>query len=585
MPISSNRSAHKFYLLVFLPLLLITVSGCGQDTDHDKVATKTPDTAEVRGNAENGLSLSEACSTCHGKTGIDSKDGAPFIAGQQFQYLLNVLNGYRNGQRTKGDMKGLLVSMTDTEIIDLAAYYSSLNDKWNPSRYTKKPKPVKTITKSDISAGKKLSKPCLGCHGINGNSTLPGIPSLAGLQPQYLEAAISAYFSGQRQAPIMKNFRHTTDKKEIYHLAAYFSSLTRTQVEQATSGNARKGKSLSESLCSGCHGNTGNSLSPTIPSLTGQNADYLLVALNAYQTGKRQHRAMQEAVKGLTPKNFVDMIAFYTRQKAEKYEAPKPPDPNRFAPIEDGEALAKSCNGCHGANGNSQLAGTPSLSRLHPDYLSAAITSYANAERKHDLMKSFVQSLTEEDIFKIGLYYASQEPTTSKNSFKGDPSVGESLAASCNGCHGEHGNSTQGSTPSLAGQDALYIVNALKTYKSGKRQHNDMQNAVKDLTADDFNNLAAYYATQQPLKPDIKIPEAPEMLAEKCNRCHGPNGIGDSTTPETPRIAAQIESYLYNTLVDYKNETRHNSAMHAMADVLSTLEMKAVAKYYANQKR
>ena len=87
-----------------------------------------------------------------------------------------------------------------------------------------------------------------------------------------------------------------------------------------------------------------------------------------------------------------------------------------------------------------------------------------------------------------------------------------------------------------------------------------------------------------PVKPALKPPpENPIELSAKCDRCHGENGF--SAVLNIPRIGGQIESYLVKSLQAYKGATRTNSAMHAMSDVLSDLEINAIAKYYSGQKQ
>ena len=115
----------------------------------------------------------------------------------------------------------------------------------------------------------------------------------------------------------------------------------------------------------------------------------------------------------------------------------------------------------------------------------------------------------------------------------------------------------------------------------GNRKQTDMQNAIKDLKKTDFENVAAYYAQQTAVKLDVKVPENPIELSAKCDRCHGENGF--SAVLNIPRIGGQVGSYLEMSLHAYKSGTRSNSAMHAMSDVLSNLEIRAIAKYYASQ--
>ena len=73
-------------------------------------------------------------------------------------------------------------------------------------------------------------------------------------------------------------------------------------------------------------------------------------------------------------------------------------------------------------------------------------------------------------------------------------------------------------TPSLAGQDAQYLAKATKSYRT-TRQNWGMQRYVAGLSDKDIDNIAAFYASQQP-KAAEQIPSSTQELAEKCNRCH-----------------------------------------------------------------
>ena len=106
-----------------------------------------------------------------------------------------------------------------------------------------------------------------------------------------------------------------------------------------------------------------------------------------------------------------------------------------------------------------------------------------------------------------------------------------------------------------------------------------MQNAVAELTDADFSNLATYFASQTPVKPQVNPLKTPEQLAEKCNRCHA--AAEDNTELPVPQIAGQSEAYLLKSLHDYKTKAREHSTMFAMLDVLSNWEIAQLAGYYA----
>ena len=81
---------------------------------------------------------------------------------------------------------------------------------------------------------------------------------------------------------------------------------------------------------------------------------------------------------------------------------------------------------------------------------------------------------------------------------EGDPASGKNKTAMCSGCHGIAGFRTvfpeTYHVPRLGGQNAGYIVNALKAYKSGDRTHPSMSAIAASLTDKDMADLAAYYS-------------------------------------------------------------------------------------------
>jgi cytochrome c553 len=82
----------------------------------------------------------------------------------------------------------------------------------------------------------------------------------------------------------------------------------------AASGDAEVGKKKSVP-CAVCHGENGVSPSPEFPNLAGQHADYLEASLKHYQNGKRKNPIMQAQVTKLTPKDIMDLSAYFASQK------------------------------------------------------------------------------------------------------------------------------------------------------------------------------------------------------------------------------------------------------------------------------
>ncbi|MBK1887427.1 MULTISPECIES: c-type cytochrome [Marinobacter] len=79
---------------------------------------------------------------------------------------------------------------------------------------------------ADAEAITKKITTCVACHGVDGQSTAPIYPNLAGQAPAYLEMALKAYRAGERNggmsAVMTPQARNLTDE-DIADMAAYYS--------------------------------------------------------------------------------------------------------------------------------------------------------------------------------------------------------------------------------------------------------------------------------------------------------------------------------------------------------------------------
>jgi len=344
-----------------------------------------------------------------------------------------------------------------------------------------------------------------------------------------------------------------------------------------------EGKRVAET-CSRCHGANGISTMKGVPHMAGQRPAYLYAKLKAYQAGIRHHEQMESAVKFLADDALVKVAAFYASlDPAPPFGAvggkPLPAKPD---PVAAGKAAAAACGGCHGEGGVSSIPGMPSLVGMDPKYLVTAMRGYTNGQRKHDMMKALVTPLTDADLDNISLYYALQKPAKAKTPGQGDQAAGKKAAAACAGCHGNAGASSNPANPSIAGQDAQYLVAALHAYKDGSRTEGSMRNAVTGLDEGTIKNLAAFYAAQQPEAPKVARPLTTAQWVSRCDRCHGING--NSTDVRTPALAAQRPDYLEDVLRAYQRGERKDSVMAAMSSSLSDADIAGLAAYYARQR-
>jgi cytochrome c553 len=81
------------------------------------------------GNAENGKTKAAACFACHGTDGNAVDPQYPRLAGQYNEYIQQALHEYKDGRRSNPIMKGFAGTLSDQDIEDLAAYFSSMPTK------------------------------------------------------------------------------------------------------------------------------------------------------------------------------------------------------------------------------------------------------------------------------------------------------------------------------------------------------------------------------------------------------------------------------------------------------------------------
>jgi cytochrome c553 len=345
------------------------------------------------------------------------------------------------------------------------------------------------------------------------------------------------------------------------------------------------GRTVADAACAQCHGLDGLSRSEGQPHLAGQRAIYLYRVLSDYHNSGRDNETSEHASNFLNDESMLAVAAYYASLR---------PAPAVVVPEEEGEpeslggdpftGIRKSlrkCTKCHDETGNSEASGMPSLTAQSAEYFVTSMNAYVDGGRKHKLMKKLVGAMDESTIKEMGLFYAVQKPLITETQGEGDIEAGAELAEDCAICHGADGNAQEDEMPTVAGQDARYFIKAMQAYKDGKRVHENMFEAVEALNDSEISDLAAFYAAQQPLRRDVRMPFTSAEWVERCERCHGIDG--NSTDPRFPMLAGQDRAYLKKALQDYAAGGRLSSTMHAMADPLSNYDIKKIVNHYATR--
>jgi cytochrome c553 len=132
-------------------------------------------------------------------------------------------------------------------------------------------------------------------------------------------------------------------------------------------------------MCIGCHGLPGYQASfpevYKVPKIAGQNAKYLVAALNGYRSGERKHPSMRGVAGSLNDQDIAD-VAVYYEQLGKDAGAPQVPAAAPQPPAHLQPKLA-ACAACHGPNFNNTTdPGNPRLAGQHADYLAHALKAY-----------------------------------------------------------------------------------------------------------------------------------------------------------------------------------------------------------------
>jgi cytochrome c553 len=170
--------------------------------------------AQPAGDAQHGKAVTYTCLGCHGIEGYKNAYpmySVPELRGQNPEYLLIALHGYRDGDRAHITMHSQTESLSEQDMADAAAFLAG-----------------KPLAASGKAAGTvpQVAQLCVSCHGQDGVAVAPIYPSLAGQHEDYIVRALDEYKHGGRKNPVMKGFVANLSDGDIAAIAAYFSRLT-----------------------------------------------------------------------------------------------------------------------------------------------------------------------------------------------------------------------------------------------------------------------------------------------------------------------------------------------------------------------
>jgi cytochrome c553 len=139
--------------------------------------------------AEAGRQKAQVCVACHGPSGNSANPAIPTLAGQPQQFIVTQLFMFRDGKRKDAQMSPFAASLSNADLNDLAAYFST-----QPRTV-----PARAASPETVVAGRRITEQqnCVACHARN----LMGqqhIPALAGQQAEYLRTQLRGFKASTR---------------------------------------------------------------------------------------------------------------------------------------------------------------------------------------------------------------------------------------------------------------------------------------------------------------------------------------------------------------------------------------------------
>ena len=193
-------------------------------------ASATASAQDVKGDAAVGKSKVAMCIGCHGIPGYQASFPeiykVPKISGQGAKYIVSALNAYKKGERKHPTMRGIAESLSDQDMADVAAYYSThgvVEGATLAAKPSKEPSP-------QVAALLKKAA-CISCHGENFAKPIsPDYPKIAGQHADYLYVALKAYKTEGnpqigRSNGVMAGMVKQFSNNELKEIAKYVSSL------------------------------------------------------------------------------------------------------------------------------------------------------------------------------------------------------------------------------------------------------------------------------------------------------------------------------------------------------------------------
>lgn len=199
--------------------------------------------AAPEGNADRGAEVAGRCTACHQEDGsgkhIEGGESWPRLAGMNAAYIARQLHDFKAGARQNATMAPFAKMLDDTQIADVAAYYSQMEATAGQGGAD--------VDEATLARGQKLAKrgdwseyivACTSCHGPGNRGAGDVFPGIAGQHAGYIESQLQAWKANSRSndpQDLMGSIASRMSDEDIHAVAVWLAN----QNAAAESGESR----------------------------------------------------------------------------------------------------------------------------------------------------------------------------------------------------------------------------------------------------------------------------------------------------------------------------------------------------------
>jgi cytochrome c553 len=184
---------HRFIALS----LMLACAATAQAADKPVSAEAAASRADV---TKGRQIAAQVCAACHNPDGNSTVAANPKLAGQHADYLYKQLknfkaDGGKPAERSNPVMGGMVAALSDQDMKNVAAWYASQTQKNEQAQAKAMEAAQKLYRAGDAARGLPA---CAACHGPGGAGIPAQYPRIGGQFPEYTEAQLKAFRSGER---------------------------------------------------------------------------------------------------------------------------------------------------------------------------------------------------------------------------------------------------------------------------------------------------------------------------------------------------------------------------------------------------